>query len=64
MISQKTKHINVTHLTANQRRKLFMEHMNQSGFTGFIKHERANQTIYEFTYLQQPITKPEEAEKV
>jgi hypothetical protein len=34
-----TKQINVTNLTPSQRQELFINCLNQSGFTGFIKRE-------------------------
>ena len=45
-----TKHINVTDLTPNQRRKLFIDCMNQNGFTSFTKNDENKQTYYTFHY--------------
>jgi len=44
--------INVTELTPSQRRQLFKDAMNQTGFTGFVKHQdrQGKQTHYNFTY--------------
>jgi hypothetical protein len=50
MSQQKTTHYNVTNLTPSQRRKLFIECMNQTGFTAFIKNQTNQQTHYTFQY--------------
>jgi hypothetical protein len=44
--------VNVSDLTPTQRKKLFKAAMNQTGFTGFIKHQdkQGKQTHYSFTY--------------
>ncbi len=57
---QTTKRINVTNLTADERRQLFANYMNQNGFVGFIQTQRpgtdstegkiSQQTYYIFTY--------------
>lgn len=48
--SQVTKQINVTNLTQNQKRELFIEHLTRAGFTGFIKNAVGEKTYYTFTY--------------
>jgi hypothetical protein len=45
-----TKQINVTNLTPSQQRELFINHLNQTGFTGFSKKVVGKQTYYIFTY--------------
>jgi len=47
---QKTVQFNVTDLTAEQRRALFVECMNQRGFEAFIKNENNQQVHYTFQY--------------
>ena len=49
-----TKHINVTDMTPNQRRKLFIDCMNQKGFTSFTKNDENKQTYYTFHYENYP----------
>ncbi len=48
MTQQKT--YDVTHLTAQQRRELFIDCINQTGFTAFIKNQNNQQTHYTFQY--------------
>jgi hypothetical protein len=50
MNQQKTKHFNVTNMTPKQRHELFIKHMNQTGFTAFIKNQTNQQTHYTFQY--------------
>jgi hypothetical protein len=50
MSQQKTKQYNVTNLTPSQRRQLFIECMNKTGFTAFIKNQNNQQTHYTFQY--------------
>jgi len=50
MNQRKTIQINVTNLTPKQRQKLFTKHLNQNGFTAFIKNQKNNQTHYTFQY--------------
>jgi hypothetical protein len=45
-----TKQINVTNLTPSQQKELFINHLNQTGFTGFSKKVIGKQTYYTFTY--------------
>ncbi len=42
--------INVTDMTAGERRKLFANHINQDGFLGFIKSKEDTKTYYIFKY--------------
>jgi hypothetical protein len=48
--NQTSIRINVSDLTLDQRKKIFTDAMNQTGFTGFIEHQDKNQTYYIFTY--------------
>ncbi|MCW4028409.1 MAG: hypothetical protein NWE92_02020 [Candidatus Bathyarchaeota archaeon] len=48
MTHQKT--YNVTHLTTQQRHQLFIDCLNQEGFTAFIKNQTNQQTHYTFQY--------------
>jgi len=50
MSKQKTQQYNVTDLTPDQRRELFVECMNQRGFEAFIKTQNNQQTHYTFQY--------------
>lgn len=52
--SQTTEYINVTNLTPDKRRSLFIDNMNKTGFTTFIKHTQDNQTYFIFIYKQAP----------
>jgi hypothetical protein len=45
-----TKQVNVTDLTPNQRRQLFIDHMSQNGFSSFSKNHEDKQTFYIFKY--------------
>jgi hypothetical protein len=49
-----TKRINVTDITSNQRRNLFINCINQNGFIGFIKNYERKQTYYTFYYENTP----------
>jgi hypothetical protein len=44
------RQINVTDLTLSQQRELFINHLNQAGFSGFTKKKIGKQTYYTFTY--------------
>jgi hypothetical protein len=48
MTKQKTH--NVTNLTPDQRRQLFIENMTQPNFCAFIKNQNKKQTHYTFQY--------------
>ncbi|MGD6853293.1 MAG: hypothetical protein ACQCN6_14640 [Candidatus Bathyarchaeia archaeon] len=50
MSGQKTKRFDVTKLTPDQRRQLFTECINQTGFCAFIKNQNNQQTHYTFQY--------------
>jgi len=45
-----TKQVNVTDLTPNQQRQLFIDHMNQNGFSSFAKNCEEKQTYFIFKY--------------
>jgi hypothetical protein len=47
---QVTKQVNVTNLTQNQKRELFIEHLTLAGFAGFVKNVVGEKTYYTFTY--------------
>lgn len=47
--SQATWRFDVTDLTPNQRRRLFVDCMGRRGFVGFVKCE-GKQTFYVFRY--------------
>jgi len=47
---QGTWRFDVTDLTPNQRRRLFVDCISQSGFVGFVKSEDKVQTCYTFKY--------------
>jgi hypothetical protein len=50
MNQQKTKQFNVTNMSPRQRRELFIDCFNQTGFKAFIKNQNKQQTHYTFQY--------------
>jgi hypothetical protein len=49
-VQQKTKQFNVTDLTLQQKRRLFVCCFAEGGFAGFDKRRVGDQTYYVFTY--------------
>jgi hypothetical protein len=50
MVDPKTLRFNVTDLTPEQQRVLFLECISQAGFIAFEKTQRNQQTHYTFKY--------------